>query len=275
MPIRRIAIGLEYDGSHFHGWQRQKAVDSIQARVESALSYVASETVHITCAGRTDKKVHATYQVIHFDTEANRSERAWVFGANTELHSDIRVLWAKEVDPAFNARRTALGRSYRYIIYNHPNRPGLFRNQLSWYYSKLNIELMSEAAKYWIGEHDFSSFRAAECQSLSPIRTVTNIEIARLHDLVMIDFSANAFLHHMVRNMVGVLIEIGKGSEEPQWAKVVLEARDRRSASITADPSGLYLIDVKYPIHFGLPKSTEVGFGRFWFNGDNWFNSGK
>lgn len=247
-------MGVEYDGSAFHGWQRQSDVPNLQVTLETALSKVAQEPIHTICAGRTDAGVHATGQVVHFDTNAMRDERAWVFGSNTNLNRALRVLWAKPVSSEFDARRSATGRRYRYVIYNHCIRPSLFRKQVGWYFRKLDILKMQEAAHYWLGEHDFSSFRAAECQSKTPIRRVESLEIRKVGDYVMIDITANAFLHHMVRNMVGVLKKIG-GSERPAvLAKEILEARDRRQAFMTAEASGLYLMQVFYPGHFGLPE---------------------
>lgn len=254
----RIALGLEYDGSQFHGWQKQKDISSIQETLEKALSQVAGHSIQTICAGRTDAGVHATEQVVHFDTEADRSEHAWVFGANTALSHAIRVLWTHPVTDEFNARRSATSRRYRYVIYNHPVRPALLRNNVCWYYRKLDVRRMREAAQYWVGEHDFSSFRAATCQSRSPIRHVHSIDCIRMGDQVVIDITANAFLHHMVRNLSGVLIAIGAGKAEPEWAEQVLRARDRRSAGMTASPNGLYLVTVCYPSQFGLPKN-EAG----------------
>ncbi len=254
--MNRFAMGVEYDGSQFHGWQRQKTVPSVQEEIEKAISIVAAEPIEITCAGRTDRGVHATAQVIHFDSTRNRLERAWVFGTNNNLNKAIRILWCHPVSSDFNARRSATARRYQYIIYNHAIRPSLFRNQVGWYYRKLDIETMQEASQYWIGTHDFSSFRAAGCQSHSPVREVTKIQIERHSNshLITINITANAFLHHMVRNMVGVLKEIGSGKAESIWAKEVLLACDRRSAGMTASAKGLYLAEVYYPEQFKIPQ---------------------
>jgi len=254
----RIALGLEYDGSHFNGWQRQTTIPSIQATLESALSKVAAIPVATICAGRTDAGVHATAQVVHFDTTAVRPARAWILGTNTLLTPAIRVLWAREVPTSFNARRSATSRRYRYVIYNHPLRPSLMRNYVSWFYENLDVNSMVKASRYWLGEHDFSSFRSSECQSKSAIRNVESIQIVRVGEQVILEFVANAFLHHMVRNMVGVLLKIGTGRAQPEWASTVLENRDRRLAGVTAPSSGLYLVDVQYPKHYGLPE-IEVG----------------
>lgn len=254
----RIALGVEYDGSAFHGWQRQRELSSVQETLEEALSYIACHPVQTVCAGRTDKGVHASHQVVHFDTNAKRDGRAWVYGANTVLSPFVRVLWAKSVPNDFHARRSALVRRYRYVIYNHAIRPSLLKNYVSWYYRPLDVQKMSEAAQYWIGEHDFSSFRAAQCQSKSPIRHVHAITVIRLGDRIVIDVTANAFLHHMIRNMAGVLLAIGAGLAGVEWAQTVLMAKDRRQAGLTASPQGLYLVTVRYGLHFGLPE-TPVG----------------
>lgn len=257
--MNRIALGIEYDGSRFHGWQHQTNVPSVQAAVEIALSRVANQSIAVSCAGRTDAGVHATAQVVHFNTTAIRSERAWVMGTNTLLSTEVRILWAKPVQQSFDARRSAILRRYRYILYNHPTRPSLLRKQVGWYYRSLDAELMNEAAQYWIGEHDFSSFRAAGCQSTTPIRRMVSIDIKRAGDLIIIDVAANAFLHHMVRNIVGALIQVGLGKVTPSWAKELLEARDRRKAGIMASPNGLYLVAVEYPTQFGLPENKRLG----------------
>ncbi len=254
----RIALGIEYDGTFFHGWQRQASIPSIQEAIEKALSKVANHTINTFCAGRTDAGVHATEQVVHFDTTVHRDPYSWIAGANALLNPAIRVLWAVEVAPHFNARRSATSRRYRYVIYNHAVRPSLLRHYVSWQYRKLDIKLMIEGSRYWIGEHDFTSFRAEGCQSLSPIRQMKTIEIMRIGHRVIIDFIANAFLHHMVRNMVGTLSKIGSGIMSPEWAKEVLDARSRQAAGITAEPQGLYLCKVNYPSEFGLPE-LEVG----------------
>ncbi len=256
--MMRIALALEYDGSFFHGWQRQNSLSTVQESLELALTQVANEAIITTCAGRTDKGVHAGIQIVHFDTQSNRKEKAWVLGTNTLLPSAIRVLWAKEVSNDFDARRSAVSRCYRYVIYNEKIRPSLFRNYVSWYYKKLDVDKMQEAANYWIGEFDFSSFRAANCQSRSAFRRVESIKITRQQSQVILEFKANAFLHHMVRNMVGVLLEIGSCERPIEWAKAVLERRDRKMAGITAAASGLYLIDVQYPSSFDLPRENRL-----------------
>ncbi|MDB6095889.1 MAG: truA [Francisellaceae bacterium] len=260
--MARIVLGLEYDGSKSHGWQSQKEVSSIQEHLEKALSLVASEPIKVICAGRTDKGVHATSQIVHFDTTMSRSPAAWLYGTNTHLPKFIRVLWSQPTVWDFNARKKAISRFYRYLIYNHPIRPSLFRSQVTWVYRHLNERIMQEAAGHWLGTHDFSSFRAAFCQSKTPIRTIHTINIKRCEDFVIIDFHANAFLHHMVRNMVGVLISIGTNKKPISWAKSVLEARDRKQGGVTAPPQGLYLSGVKYPDEYNLPESINH---KLWF----------
>ncbi len=254
----RIALGIEYDGSVFHGWQRQKHTnETVQYVVESALSNIAAEPIATIVAGRTDSGVHAYGQVLHFDTKALRTEREWCHGTNNELPDSVRVLWARAVPMSFNARRSAIGRYYRYVIYNHAMRPGLFRQHVSWYYKQLDVERMHAAAQHWIGEHDFAAFRASSCQSRTSVRKLRSIEICRREDFVIIDFKANAFLHNMVRNMVGVLMKIGCKEAEPFWAKEVLLSCDRREASLCAPSEGLYLMGVEYPKDMALPSISD------------------
>lgn len=242
----RIALGIEYDGTNYHGWQRQNNVSTIQEKLEQALSQVASESISVVCAGRTDAGVHATGQVVHFDTDANRSDRAWILGGNSNLSSDIRILWARHVSPDFHARYGAISRHYRYMIYNHIIGPALLRHRAMWCPYALNEKLMNEAGQFLLGEHDFSSFRGSGCQAKSVKRHVTFLRVTRNESMINIDIQANAFLLHMVRNIVGVLVKIGTGKCSPVWAKEVLEARDRRKAGITAPACGLYLVKVEY-----------------------------
>lgn len=249
----RIALGIEYDGSQFHGWQRQPGLTSVQETLEKAISTVADCAISITCAGRTDTGVHAYGQVIHFDTPVLRSERAWVYGANSVLPKNICVRWGKEVNPEFHARYSALSRHYRYILYNHSIRPALLRSNFSWHCQPLNAAHMHEAGQLLLGEHDFSAFRAVNCQSKSPMRHLQRLTVRRQGDLIFIDVSANAFLQHMVRNIVGVLIEIGSGKQPIEWASQVLASKDRTEGGVTAPPYGLYLRKVDYPEIFDLP----------------------
>jgi tRNA pseudouridine38-40 synthase len=250
----RIALGIEYDGSGFAGWQWQPNRRTVQACVEQALSQVADEAVKVICAGRTDAGVHALEQVVHFDTQAARAMRAWILGANSALPDDVRVLWARPVKADFHARYSALARFYRYIVLNRPMTSALLRRQVTWHCSALEAERMQAAAGYLTGEHDFSSFRGQACQSRSPRRRVYFIHVYRRHERIFMDIAANAFLHHMVRNIAGVLIEIGAGKREPGWARQVLEFKDRKLGGVTAPPDGLYLAAVYYPETFGIAK---------------------
>ncbi|HXH04075.1 MAG TPA: tRNA pseudouridine(38-40) synthase TruA [Candidatus Competibacteraceae bacterium] len=256
-PLMRIALGVEYDGTAFHGWQSQSGgVRTVQDCLELALSRIADHSVHVACAGRTDAGVHALAQVVHFDTTARRPERAWVMGGNTHLPGDVRILWARPVAADFHARFSALARSYRYLILNAPQRSALMRHRASWHYRPLDVERMALAARDLLGEHDFSAFRGIDCQAKSPVRTVYRLELARHGDYVLLEAEANAFLHHMVRNLAGVLMAIGEGSRPVKWARQVLESRDRCQGGITAPPQGLYLSGVRYLPHYGLPAAA-------------------
>jgi tRNA pseudouridine38-40 synthase len=249
----RIVAGIEYNGNKFHGWQSQQDVTTIQTTLEAALSKVADEPIKIFCAGRTDRGVHATNQVIHFDTTVNRKLIAWVFGTNSYLPPSISIQWAQVIDDHFHARFSALSRRYQYIIYNYHVRSALFYAQSTWVTEQLALNQMSTAAHYLVGEHDFSSFRSAQCQSKTAFRHIHTIEVKRVQDLVVIDIVANSFLHHMVRNIVGVLLEIGEGEKSPEWCQEVLLAKDRKLAAKTAPPQGLYLTGVRYADAYNLP----------------------
>ncbi|OGI49898.1 MAG: tRNA pseudouridine(38-40) synthase TruA [Candidatus Muproteobacteria bacterium RIFCSPLOWO2_01_FULL_60_18] len=256
----RIAAILEYDGSHFSGWQRQDHARSVQAIVEEALSRVADEPIQVTVAGRTDAGVHALAQVIHFDTSATRSDYSWVRGANSHLPPDVALLWAGPVDDGFHARYSATGRHYHYVILNRLIRPTYLARRVTHEYRLLDVAPMQVAAKYLLGEHDFTSFRATECQAKSPMRELRALEVVRQDEFVHIRAHANAFLQHMVRNLAGVLMTIGAGEHEPDWAKAVLEARDRKVGGVTAAADGLYLREIEYPETFKLPRlSRAVG----------------
>lgn len=263
----RVVLVLEYDGRRFHGWQQQKSgVRSVQGELTGAVSRVADHPVDLVCAGRTDAGVHSSYQVVHFDTPSIRSLRAWVMGINTSLPGDIAVHWAGQGVEDFHARFSAIYRRYRYLIYNNPVRPGILRGQVSWTFRTLEADSMHEAAQYLVGEHDFSSFRAAGCQSRTPNRFLETIKVARKGDFVVLDIQANAFLHHMVRNIAGALIAVGAGEKPGAWIREILEARDRTRAGVTAPPDGLYLVDVGYPGHFSVPAAhCGPGFARPWF----------
>jgi tRNA pseudouridine38-40 synthase len=252
----RIALGIEYDGSGFFGWQRQREVNSVQQELETALSKVANQPIELFCAGRTDAGVHATGQVVHFDTSAVRDAKAWTMGTNAQLPDAIAVRWAVPVPDDFHARFSATARRYRYIIYNHKFRPAILRSGLSHYHQSLDIERMQQAAQYLLGEHDFSSFRAIQCQSHSPFRNVHHLQITRRGDFIVLDIKANAFLHHMVRNITGSLLEVGMQNRAAEWIAALLAAKNRNLAAATAKPGGLYLVDVDYPAHFNLPKNS-------------------
>lgn len=250
----RIALGLEYDGSDFAGWQWQPGRRTVQAELEAALSRVANQPVRLVCAGRTDAGVHATAQVAHFDTEAARNPRGWVMGGNSLLPADIRVLWARPMPEDFHARTSAIARHYRYVMLNRSMASALHRRQLTVVHAPLDIEPMQRAAHHLTGEHDFSSFRAQGCQSRSPNRFMHFIQVRREGERVLIDLCANAFLHHMVRNIAGVLIAVGTGRRPADWALEVLRARDRTLGGVTAPPDGLYFAGIHYPESFGLPR---------------------
>lgn len=250
---QRIAVGVEYDGTRYAGWQRQPDAPSIQSELERALSEVADHPVEATCGGRTDAGVHALGQVAHFDTHAHRPMRGWALGANSLLPPDIAVLWAVAVPAGFHARHAALSRSYRYLIQNRAVRPALARHRACWIHQSLDAAAMHQAARCLVGEHDFSAFRAAECQSRTPIRRLERIAVSRDGDRVTIDVTANAFLHHMVRNIAGTLLAVGCGDKPAGWVAEALEARDRRAAGITAPAAGLYFVHIDYPPEFGLP----------------------
>ena len=253
----RIALGIEYDGSAFRGWQSQDQAVGIQSLVEKSLATVADHPVEVLAAGRTDAGVHALMQVVHFDTTAQRSERAWVLGATSNLPKQISVLWAREVSEAFHARYSAQARSYRYYILNRPIRPAVGADYLSWVREPIDAVRMHAAAQHLLGEHDFSSFRAAQCQSRTAMRFVHSLSVSRSGEIVELTITANAFLHHMVRNIAGVLIAIGKGEQPVEWTREVLHARDRTQGGITAPAGGLYLTGVRYAPALQLPSERN------------------
>ncbi len=252
----RIALRVEYDGSRYHGWQSQPGLYTVQEVLEQALAQVADAPIKITCAGRTDTGVHATAQIIHFDCDNQRSMRAWTYGVNSSLPKDVCVQWAKEVPDEFHARYSALSRRYRYVIFNSPIRPGLLRSNVTWQYRQLDDRNMHAASQNLLGENDFTSFRSVECQSATPMRCIMQIGVKRLGNLVIIDVTANAFLHHMVRNIAGVLIAVGSGKKPKEWVADVLAAKDRRLGAETAPPYGLYLVQVAYPAEFYIEQSN-------------------
>ena len=250
----RIALGIEYDGSDFCGWQCQKEGRTVQGEVEAALSKVADEPVSVVCAGRTDTGVHATGQVIHFDTDVVRTIRSWMLGANANLPADVSVIWVQTISDDFHARFAARARSYRYVILNQMVRPALFRKRVCWIHQELSHEPMMEAAQTLLGENDYSAFRSSACQSKTAIRNIHCIEVARQGEFVIIDITANAFLHHMVRNLAGVLIAIGREEQSIAWPRQLLAARDRSISAPTAPAAGLYLVGVRYPDEFEIPR---------------------
>lgn len=250
----RIALGVEYNGSNYAGWQVQAKQATVQACLEAAISSVANETVKTVAAGRTDSGVHALQQVVHFDTNVQRSERSWILGLNSNLPDDINIGWARPVNDEFSARFSALNRSYRYLIYNRVGRSSLQHNRMWWLFAPLDEHKMQVAADLLVGHHDFSAFRAKLCQARSPVKTVEKIQVTRHDNCIAIDVTARSFLHHMVRNIVGVLVPIGQGDKPIAWAKEVLDSRDRSQGGITAAPEGLYFINVDYPAKYDLPK---------------------
>lgn len=252
----RIALVVEYDGSRYHGWQAQAGLHTVQQSVETALSKVADCPVAIVCAGRTDTGVHATNQVIHFDCDKVRAIRAWIHGVNSYLPKDICIKWGKEVSEEFHARYSALSRRYRYVIYNGAIRPALMRSSVTWQYRQLDHRLMNQAAQSLLGENDFTTFRSVECQSKTPMRNIHQLQVTRSGDLVIIDVTANAFLHHMVRNIAGVLIAVGSGKHPTTWVDEILKAKDRKLGAETAPPYGLYLVQASYPQQFGLLQNA-------------------
>lgn len=249
----KIALGIEYNGSQYFGWQRQKEVKSVQEHLEKALSVVANHKVEVQCAGRTDAGVHGTGQVVHFETIASRKSAAWTMGANANLPKDIAVRWAKEVPDEFHARFSATARRYRYLIFNDTLRPGILSSGVSHYHGELDVKEMQKAGQYLLGENDFTSFRATHCQSKSPWRNLMHLNVTRHGKYIVVDIKANAFVHHMVRNIVGSLLVVGRGEKNPEWIKDLLAIKDRKQAGATAKAEGLYLVDVDYPIEFGLP----------------------
>ncbi len=255
--MHRIALGIEYKGTDYHGFQVQpNGVKTVQQTLEKALSRIADEPISLVCAGRTDAGVHATNQVIHFDTLAVRPEKAWLRGTRPHLPDSVSVRWVKEVVPQFHARFSAHNRTYRYLLTDARTPSGLLHDQVTWSSRPLSVELMRAAAAYLVGQHDFTSFRATQCQAKSPVRRIEYLHIVRRGDLIVLEVQANAFLHHMVRNIVGVLMAVGAGDKPPEWVADVLAARDRSAGGVTAKPFGLYLVGVEYPAAFELPKAS-------------------
>ncbi len=254
----RIALGLEYNGEAFCGWQTQPSGCGIQDALEAALAGIAGHPVPTVCAGRTDAGVHALAQVIHFDTVASRPTTAWVRGVNALLPAGISVLWAQPVDEAFNARFSARLRRYLYYLLDRPQRPALMAGRVGWHHGRLSVASMQAAARYIVGTHDFSAFRSSECQAKSPVRTLQMVTIGRVGQLVRFEFAANAFLHHMVRNLVGALAYVGSGRHEPEWIDQLLRTGDRRLAAPTFSAAGLYLAAVEYDPVWQLPEPPDA-----------------
>jgi tRNA pseudouridine38-40 synthase len=253
----RVALGLSYEGTHFCGWQSQSDKSGVQDALEHAIASIAQHSVRVHAAGRTDTGVHALGQVVHFEAQVNRPLSAWVRGVNAHLPATVRVQWAHEVVDDFHARFSARGRSYQYLLYNAPVASALMANQAGWFHLPLDFSAMQEAVSYLLGEHDFSAFRAAECQAKSPIRTMTKADVRQVGRYFIFDFSANAFLHHQVRNMIGALVYVGKGAYSPLHIKTLLQQRNRTLSPPTFSPNGLYLTSVNYEPKWGLPDMAE------------------
>ncbi len=258
----KIAIGIEYEGSGFHGWQSQPSGDTVQDHLERALASIAGEPVRLAAAGRTDAGVHALAQVAHFETAAVRPESAWVRGINTLLAQAVAVQWAMPVADDFHARYSAISRTYRYVLYNHPVRPALHHGRVGWFHPRLDADAMRAALAHLAGEHDFSAFRSSECQAKSPVRTLRSWVLVQRGAFLHFEFTANGFLHHMVRNIVGCLVYVGKGKYPPDWLAEVLASRDRHQAAPTFPPDGLYLAAVEYAPGWNLPafESNRIVF---------------
>jgi tRNA pseudouridine38-40 synthase len=254
----KFAIGVSYCGAGLEGWQSQPSGNTVQDHLERALSGIGGERIALTAAGRTDAGVHASAQVAHFDTNVDRPESAWVRGANSLLPAGIAVQWAIPVAEDFHARYSALSRTYRYVLYNHGVRPALLAGRAGWFHQPLALEKMREAANCLIGKHDFSSFRSAECQAKSPVRHIESAAIRASGAYLLFDFTANAFLHHMVRNIVGCLVFVGKGKHPPAWIKELILARDRSLAAPTFSADGLYLYRVRYEARWNLPDFASM-----------------
>ncbi|MEO8304160.1 MAG: tRNA pseudouridine(38-40) synthase TruA [Betaproteobacteria bacterium] len=254
----RIAIGLEYCGTAFTGWQSQRDGRGVQDALERALAAIAARPVGTIAAGRTDTGVHATMQVAHFDAEVARPDTAWVRGVNSHLPESVGVLWALPVAGSFHARNAASARRYTYLLVNRPVRPALLAGRVGWYHQPLDVAAMAESAAHLVGTHDFSAFRAAECQAKSPSKTLTDAAIVADGDHVRFDFCANAFLHHMIRNIVGSLVYVGAGKHPPSWIADLLEGRDRARAAPTFAPDGLYFVGADYQPKWGLPPTRRA-----------------
>ena len=253
----RIALGIEYDGSPYCGWQSQADGITVQDTLQAALGEISGEPIGVIAAGRTDTGVHGIEQVVHFDTQANRPLQAWVRGANALLPNSISVLWAHNVSDEFHARFSAQGRSYRYLLLNRAVRPAIQAGKVGWYHAPLNVEFMQQAAQSLLGTHDFSAFRASQCQAKSPIKQLHQLDIHRVGDMLTFDVGADAFLHHMVRNIVGCLMYVGNSKYPVEWLTDVLNSRDRKLAAPTSSPDGLYLRKIQYDAKWALPQKES------------------
>ncbi len=253
----KIALGLAYQGTMFFGWQSQSDKSGVQDTLEAAIAQIAQHEIRVHAAGRTDTGVHALGQVVHFETDTLRPLSAWVRGVNAHLPTTVRIQWAREVSDDFHARFSALSRSYQYLLYNAAVSSALMAKQTGWYHLPLNISAMQEAITYLVGEHDFSAFRAAQCQAKTSVRTITQAEVRQIGCYFVFDFSANAFLHHQVRNMIGALVYVGKGQHQPRYIEELLQMRNRTLSPPTFSPHGLYLTSVRYDAKWGLPELPE------------------
>ena len=257
VAVKRIALGVEYCGTSFRGWQSQAHGATVQDALESALREIAGAVVGVICAGRTDAGVHASQQVVHFDAPVERPMTAWVRGVNSHLPDGVAVRWAQPVAGDFHARFSARGRRYRYLLLNRPQRAGLWHGRVGWFHGQLDLAAMQDACGRLLGEHDFSAFRAAECQAKTPVKTLSRAEVRQYGSLLVFDFEASAFLHHMVRNLVGTLVYIGKGAQAPAWIDELLQMKDRRLAAPTFSPDGLYFRGPVYEPHWSLPDPED------------------
>lgn len=253
----RVALGVEYCGTGFHGWQSQPGGETVQDALEKALASICGQPVSVICAGRTDAGVHGTNQVVHFDAPVERPVTAWVRGVNAHLPETVAVRWAQPVSDEFHARFSARGRRYRYLLLNRPQRPGLWQGRLGWFHLPLDLAAMQDAAGRLLGEHDFSAFRAAGCQAKTPVKTMWRADVRQFGNLFVFDFEASAFLHHMVRNLVGSLVYVGKANQSPAWIDALLQARDRTQSAPTFSPDGLYFRGPIYEPHWDLPDPDD------------------
>lgn len=257
VPVR-LALGISYNGQAYDGWQSQPSGRTVQDHLEAALERFATQPVSTVCAGRTDAGVHGVMQVVHFDTEVRREEFSWVRGTNTFLPPDIAVQWARPVPETFHARNSAKARRYAYVLLESPVRPSVEAGRVGWVFRPLDLRAMEEAAAYLVGEHDFTSFRASSCQAKTPVKTMDAVRISRRGPYWRFEFRANAFLHHMIRNIMGCLVFVGQGSHPPGWMREVLAARSRDVAAPTFSPDGLYFLGPEYDAAWGLPSQAPA-----------------